>query len=74
MQTPANQDDMPRVRRDVLRVGSWYRLEIMHLGSESRDPGFSPDEIRTAGTICAVHSRPAPVPAQRYGAFPELFR
>jgi len=74
MQTPANHDDMPRTRRDVLSAGSWHRLEIMHLGSKSWAPGVSPAEIRTAGTICAVHSRPAPVPAQRYGAFPELSR
>jgi len=74
MQTPANQDDMPPARRDVLSAGSWYRLGNMHLGSDIRDPGVSPAEIRAAGTICAVHTRPAPVPAQRYGAFPELSR
>jgi len=45
MQTPANQDDLPRAWRDVLSAGSWYRLGIIHLGSEFRDPGVSPDEF-----------------------------
>lgn len=89
MQTPANDEAMPRCQRDVSGAGSRYRIGTMHLGSESQeDPGVSPAESspqqvknRLAGDPGSArlaqfaHFIPAPLlfPPNRYGAFPELF-